>query len=225
MYDSALQIGDMGFEVTVERLSRTSWFDTIGVYQGLVLAAAAILIIVLSAFFFKKHNRDDAVWKVQQKDIIFDDPPESVGRGTFGLILKAEYRGTQVAVKRIMPPKTDSTNRSGSANGVESRFQSAFGEDSKSGEGTKSGLHQGTSQQGGTMNLTWGSMPLHHGTPFRGKKMSQAAKWKKLRKDFIEEMRYISKLRHPCITTVMGTKLNGSSLFHRCLCVTDVFLL
>ena len=28
--------------------------------------------------------------------------------------------------------------------------------------------------------------------------------WRQLKKDFISEMRYLSKLRHPCITTVMG---------------------
>jgi len=31
--------------------------------------------------------------------------PEIAGRGTFGLVLLAEYRGTKVAVKRVIPPK------------------------------------------------------------------------------------------------------------------------
>jgi len=38
-------------------------------------------------------------------ELKFDEPPEIIGRGTFGLVLKAEYRGTEVAVKRVMPGK------------------------------------------------------------------------------------------------------------------------
>jgi hypothetical protein len=183
---------NMGFEVTVELVSRTSWFDTIGVLQGLVLAVAAILIIALSGFVFKKHNRDDVVWHVQKKDLLFDDPPEIIGRGTFGLILKAEYRGTQVAVKRIMPPKTGPSR--GGVNGLGCRFSSAFIEDAESGDGPTS--------------RTLGFNALSFDSSLMGKKISPAAKWKRLRTDFIEEMRYISKLRHPCVTTVMGTSLS-----------------
>jgi hypothetical protein len=178
---------DLGFEVTVELQVKTAWFDTIGVYQSLVLAAGAILTVVLLVVLYKqkKHNRDDAVWKVQKKDLIFYDPPEVIGQGTFGLILKAEYRGTQVAVKRIMPPKTDSSRDT--TNVLEDKFQCGIGEGSKSVDSSLSDLG------------------VDKGSSSTGKKMSQGAKWKKLRSDFIEEMRYVSKLRHPCITTVMGT--------------------
>ena len=33
--------------------------------------------------------------------------------------------------------------------------------------------------------------------------------WRQLKKDFISEMRYLSKLRHPCITTVMGAVMSS----------------
>ena len=33
--------------------------------------------------------------------------------------------------------------------------------------------------------------------------------WKKLKAEFMEEMRYLSKLRHPCVTTVMGKIVLG----------------
>jgi serine/threonine protein kinase len=185
---------EMGFEVTVERRVKTAWFATLGIYQGLVLAAGAILIIVLSVVLYKqkKHNRDDALWKVQKKDLVFCDPPEVIGHGTFGLILKAEYRGTQVAVKRIMPPKTVSSR--GTPNIRENKFQSAIVDGSKSVNGSNSNLGVATSP-----TITTGA------SGSTGKKMSQGAQWKKSRSDFIEEMEYVSKLRHPCITTVMGT--------------------
>jgi hypothetical protein len=38
--------------------------------------------------------------------LYFGDPPEIFGRGTFGLVLLAEYRGTQVTVKRAITPRT-----------------------------------------------------------------------------------------------------------------------
>ena len=40
------------------------------------------------------------------KELRFDEPPEIIGRGTFGLVLLANYRGTEVAVKRVLPSKT-----------------------------------------------------------------------------------------------------------------------
>lgn len=41
-------------------------------------------------------------------------------------------------------------------------------------------------------------------------KTSEKAAWKRLRKNFIEEMRQLSKLRHPCICTVMGAVIGKS---------------
>ena len=43
-------------------------------------------------------------------------------------------------------------------------------------------------------------------------KQSEAARWKKMKKEFLEEMRYLSKLRHPCITTVMGAVTQGEPM-------------
>jgi hypothetical protein len=193
---------DMGFEVTVELQS--TWLDKIGVSQALILAAAIIFIIVLLVllYFQKKYNRDDSVWKVQKKDLLFHDPPDIIGRGTFGLILKAEYRGTQVAVKRIMPPKTTPTTTDTDV--MVSEFRSGEGNGMKSGYGgAKSGIYDPNKA---TISVSWGSKS------FGSKRLSQGAQWKKRRSDFIEEMRYISKLRHPCVTTVMGTSFHHTHI-------------
>ena len=69
-----------------------------------VLFIAAILAYV---YVEKKKRSVDAIWSVKPDELKFDDPPEIVGRGTFGLVLLAEYRGTQVAVKRVIPPKME----------------------------------------------------------------------------------------------------------------------
>ena len=69
-----------------------------------VLFIAAILAYV---YVEKKKRSVDAIWSVKPDELKFDEPPEIVGRGTFGLVLLAEYRGTQVAVKRVIPPKME----------------------------------------------------------------------------------------------------------------------
>ena len=33
---------------------------------------------------------------------------------------------------------------------------------------------------------------------------TDGAHWRKLKREVVKEMRYLSKLRHPCVTTVMG---------------------
>ena len=38
-------------------------------------------------------------------ELYFDDPVEVIGQGSFGVVLLAEYRGTKVAIKRVLPFK------------------------------------------------------------------------------------------------------------------------
>lgn len=45
-------------------------------------------------------------WQISSDKLTFKDPPQILGRGTFGQVLLAEYRGTHVAVKRVIPPRT-----------------------------------------------------------------------------------------------------------------------
>jgi hypothetical protein len=47
----------------------------------------------------------ESYWSIKSSELTFDDDPVILGSGTFGLVLKAEYRGTQVAVKQVIPPK------------------------------------------------------------------------------------------------------------------------
>lgn len=73
-----------------------------------ILVLALLLVFGLIGWFVymkKKKKQVDSIWNVDMKELKFDEPPEIIGRGTFGLVLKAEYRGTEVAVKRVMPGK------------------------------------------------------------------------------------------------------------------------
>lgn len=56
------------------------------------------IILAIAAYWYVEHNKRkaDSIWKVDPKDLVFDSPPVIIGEGTFGLVLLAEYRGTQV---------------------------------------------------------------------------------------------------------------------------------
>jgi serine/threonine protein kinase len=202
---------------------------------------------------------------VKKEDLKFSEPPKIVGRGTFGLVLMGEYRGTQVAVKRVLPPRSkrkggsaanittvnSSMNESSSRGGTESAGSNNTGLLSGSNNpgllsgshilnpsmesGSKLGMlsesnaglesdssrtkHKNKKGYGRTSAIGYSPPPggssnnwktagilssvLSLGKftpPGRGSSSS----WKRLRQEFIEEMRYMSKLRHPCVTTVMG---------------------
>jgi serine/threonine protein kinase len=77
----------------------------IGVIAALVVVVVAFIVVLIISVKKRKHEEGD-VWRVMPSELIFSDPPEILGRGTFGLVVLAEYRGTKVAVKRVIPPKS-----------------------------------------------------------------------------------------------------------------------
>ena len=132
-YPDCFYSQDVGLEISVKTLARQSCpGDTIHIAEscacpsnsvniggtdncvsyGILLSSILLpLIFLLSVIFIyawvdRKRVRADSVWAVSPKELKFDDPPEVVGRGTFGLVLLAEYRGTKVAVKRVIPPRS-----------------------------------------------------------------------------------------------------------------------
>ena len=58
------------------------------------------MCIVFVYWYVEQKKREaDLVWKVNKEDLHFDSPPEVIGQGSFGLVLLAEYRGTQVSAR------------------------------------------------------------------------------------------------------------------------------
>merc|ERR1712232_809422 len=79
--------------------------------KAIVTTSILILFAILAAVFAylwvdRKKKHGDSIWAVKCKELKFGEPPVVVGRSTFGLVLLAEYRGTEVAVKRVIPPRT-----------------------------------------------------------------------------------------------------------------------
>lgn len=140
----------------------------------------AVVVLVVAAYLYVDHKKRkaDAVWIIYPSELAFRDPPEVLGRGTFGLVLLAEYRGTQVAVKRVIPPSCGNLDLTNSVN-------------------CSVPLTRRSSYRSESVTLR-SSM---------GRTLRQSSN--QLKEEFMAEMRLLSKLRHPCVTTVMGMILDA----------------
>lgn len=60
-----------------------------------VLIPVGFLVLGLLVFIYferKRRKEIDLVWRINPNELKFDDPPRILGQGTFGFVLKAEYR-------------------------------------------------------------------------------------------------------------------------------------
>ena len=87
-----------------------------------ILAVSISLIVLVVAFVLgiiiirHKNYKSDLVWHVDPDDLLFDDPPEIIGEGAFGVVVLAEYRGTRVAIKKALKGRT--SKKSGSRGSI-----------------------------------------------------------------------------------------------------------
>lgn len=136
-----------------------------------------------------KRQANEVVWEIKKGDLIFEEPSKILGRGSFGLVLLAQYRGTSVAVKRVIPPREGTDGSHSAFDAMTSMFISQDAE-----IGLISRKSWGASL-GSLTNLSKSSpLPSSEASP----------SYEELKQEFLEEMRYLSRLRHPCVTTVMG---------------------
>jgi serine/threonine protein kinase len=54
------------------------------------------------------------MWHVNPEELNFSHPVEVIGQGAFGVVLAAEYRGTRVAIKRVIPQQGNTRTKGGS---------------------------------------------------------------------------------------------------------------
>jgi ABC-type phosphate transport system substrate-binding protein len=163
------------------------------------IAGAFVLGVLLLLVRERRRKKNDQIWKIKKKDLIFGENPEVVGRGRFGVVLLAEYRGTQVAVKKVIPLEYQKRNT-----GSTSKAGSALREATKSDDRLRMSKSSGSSSYMGPISgFASGSKSKSRGSASK----TLARTRKQLLADFVAEMRHLSRLRHPCVTTIMGAVL------------------
>ncbi|KAG7351597.1 adenylate and guanylate cyclase catalytic domain containing protein [Nitzschia inconspicua] len=252
-------------------------------YFFLIIFSAVFIFVGFSVFLYLAYKRkqNDQVWHINVEELHFNEPPEVIGQGGFGVVVLGQYRGTKVAVKRVLPPtkKRRGSSRlgSGTSDGLHSgclqsgsieihqsksssieidpkktraqqkakgksnvkdddkntekevKFGETSGDIEKGAKHTRESLVLSSSktdwekllhmhQSDNVLKLLESATASDHGSGTwgdgYGSHQSVASKvcplWlqfdqhARLKKDFIVEMRLLSRLRHPCITTVMG---------------------
>lgn len=87
------------------------------------MASIGLLLAVQLGWCYIRYKRrkSDEVWHVNHDELDFSHPVEVIGQGAFGVVLLADYRGTKVAIKRVLPlqPKVK-TKGTGSVQSVPS---------------------------------------------------------------------------------------------------------
>lgn len=181
-----------------------------------LVVALPVIVALLSGvaiflFYENKRKQNDSVWKIDRSELQFADPPQVIGQGTFGKVLLAEYRGTSVAVKHILPPvltsvrkpdKSTSTDRSRS---TDNDYSESYNDIEESTERKSRGM---SSWGGASLNNASGSHSSLQGSALSSftsrRRESELSKRRRIKFEFLDEMRQLSKLRHPCVTTIMG---------------------
>eukprot|EP00980_Cylindrotheca_fusiformis_P006884 scaffold1442_cov128-Cylindrotheca_fusiformis.AAC.5 len=170
---------------------------------------APVVIAVVAAigmfFFLERKRRQSSLWYIKREELKFADPPEIIGRGGFGLILKAEYRGTDVAIKRVLPPREEWKPKGSAVTGSLISSNQPLLE-------TPSKPEQHLSLRSVAESVSTVSV-LGRTFAVDGKRSTIAVGSSRyqLRKNFKKEMRVLSKIRHSCIATIMGAVLERGS--------------
>eukprot|EP00980_Cylindrotheca_fusiformis_P023391 scaffold10429_cov126-Cylindrotheca_fusiformis.AAC.22 len=223
-----------------------------GTLASILASVCLVVALGLGAVFLRyKRRKNDEMWQVNDEELHFSYPVEIIGQGAFGVVVLAEYRGTQVAIKRVLP-FDERRSRKGSVvnnslskdtpaqqqdveiqidgNTDDEAIQTSFGarngslvfSESKTSASDLDFL--GGLSVGGKKTLLQRWLPLIFddkptsrtilGNVSGGSSSTRKSLFTRIfpycgasyhrQQEFMTEMRLLSRLRHPCITTVMG---------------------
>jgi guanylate cyclase, other len=176
-----------------------------------------IVIAVTVTHIYKREQtaRADAMWAIDASELTYDDPVFPLGKGTFGLVLRGYYRGTTVAIKKVITSEIPADNGFRKLAG---RAGLARWASTHSFTRGKQNLLGGASSSLANRNVSLDTSELERrntDTSNRGDATMSGANTmtsmtqSNLKKDFIREMRTLAKLRHPYIVTIMGAVTHG----------------
>jgi hypothetical protein len=86
---------------------------------AIVIPAAALLALAAALAHRQRLARAETAWLIPAGELTYPDPPEVLGCGSQGVVVRAVHRGTSVAVKRFRArPWTGSADGSSSGKWV-----------------------------------------------------------------------------------------------------------
>ena len=193
---------------------------------GVTFAASVGLLGILSAYAFavyRHYRRRDPFWLVKLSDLEFSDPPVVLGRGTFGIVTKAVYRGTTVSVKRALPSAEQRGGLLSYQRGLQysraqlcspshptsfdlaiRRIQDWKPNANKRFEHEQTECSAANENEEGSVMSSTSSLELAREEYWERKLKMVKKSESHMRTSFMKEMKTLSELRHPCITTIMG---------------------
>jgi hypothetical protein len=87
----------------------------VGIFAAIVASISILLAMQIGwCFLVYKRRKSDEMWHVNPEELNFSYPVEVIGQGAFGVVLAAEYRGTRVAIKRVIPLQANARTKGGS---------------------------------------------------------------------------------------------------------------
>ncbi|CAB9529589.1 Receptor-type guanylate cyclase gcy [Seminavis robusta] len=186
--------------------------QTVALVMAFVVPILVLALLALFLYVRRRKQIADSIWEIDPSDIHFGKPVVTLGEGSFGTVLLAEYRGSSVAVKTIRPVQSrrkrpDITISGKGSIDTASGMQKGLQESDRPLPSKILPKPQENFSEITNATATSGIRPA---ALWRGS--STVVKRKNQRDDFIEEIRLLSKLQHRNIVCVMGAVVKGKSL-------------
>jgi hypothetical protein len=87
----------------------------VGTFAAIMSSISLLIAIQIGwCFLMYRRRKGDEMWHVNPEELNFSYPVEVIGQGAFGVVLAAEYRGTRVAIKRVIPQQGNTRTKGGS---------------------------------------------------------------------------------------------------------------
>ena len=173
-------------------------FASAGPLIGTIVAVAVVCVGVIVLFVLRDRRRKmDDMWMIEKSEIDFIGVV--VGRGRFGVVVLAEYKGTEVAVKHIMPEQGKTALETGPSPGYNTssvmEMEPWFHNDLEANTGeAKTSSRLSISSENSRDISVISNMSLclpridHEPRPIPRRQLID---------DFKKQMRLLSRLRHP----------------------------
>jgi class 3 adenylate cyclase len=163
-----------------------------------------IICVIGIAGYCYHSSLENARWIIKSNEVSISEPEEVLGRGSNGLVVKGMYRGTEVAIKRFGVQMVSSDPPSSTSFKLQIWNTGIIQQPGGPGPDKAEFTNESTSKS----NSSFSSTAIHN---MRASVLSNP---RSLQRD----LKILTSIRHPCISTVLGTvRLDIGSRSELCL--------